>query len=173
MSGCRRILKRVCRGQGVQVVERNLFTMRVARCHCGVVALSCAGEPHPIVMCHCLLCQRRTGAPFHIAAWFPEQDVVFTGQTRPFTRTTGDSGRPFTFNLCAECGTSIWWRSRSPLLAGKVGVAGGCFADSDFPPPTVSIYEQHRQPWVSVPEGASSFQAVPTPAQAAALYGKS
>ena len=143
---------------------------RTARCHCGAVELACQGDPHPIVMCHCRLCQRRTGSPFHIAAWFREQDVVFKGQTRPFTRTSGDSGRPFTFNLCPECGTSVWWRSSSALLAGRIGVAGGCFADAGFPAPTVSIFEQHKQRWVVVPPGTASFAAVPTAEAARDLY---
>lgn len=134
---------------------------RVAKCHCGEVEITCYGDPDPIVMCHCELCQRRTGSLFHIAAWFEKDKVKISGSTTEYTRTTGDAGLPFTFNFCPKCGTSIWWPPARPdgPLEGKIGVAGGCFADADFPSPTVSIYEKHRHGWVLPPESAKCFDA--------------
>lgn len=130
---------------------------RVAQCHCGQVKVTCEGEPDPVVMCHCRLCQRRTGVPFQIGAWFPAEAVRIDGETRPFARA-GDSGLESAVNLCPNCGTSIWWKG----FPGKIGVAGGCFADPDFPQPTVSVYERSKHPWVSVPDGIPRFEAMPT-----------
>jgi hypothetical protein len=85
-------------------------------------------------------------------------NVKIEGETKEFTRTTGDQGMAATFNFCPECGTSIWWAGQSEgPLAGKYGIAGGCFADPDFPPPTHSIYEKRKHPWVSTPEGIPCF----------------
>ena len=141
-----------------------------ARCHCGGVVLTCEGEPYPVIMCHCELCQRRTGAPFHIAAWFRVDAVVFEGETHEFTRTTGDLGKPMTFNFCPVCGTSVWWTSVSGgALADKVGIAGGCFADPDFPPPTASIYEKRRHPWVQPPPDIPCFLTSPDAAERGAV----
>jgi hypothetical protein len=33
----------------------------------------------------------------------------------------------------------------------------GAFADPDFPPPKVSVYESRRHPWVTVPDGAKQL----------------
>ena len=55
---------------------------RVAECHCGQVKLTCEGEPHPVLMCSCQLCQRRTGSPVHIGAWFDMDSVTFEGVTK-------------------------------------------------------------------------------------------
>ena len=135
--------------------------MRIANCHCGNVQITCLGEPDPVVMCHCELCQRRTGSLFHIAAWFEQSSVTITGTTKAFTRTSGASGFPCTFNFCTECGTSIWWlpaRSDGPLK-GKIGIAGGCFADPNFPPPTVSIYEKQMHSWITIPSSAERYES--------------
>jgi hypothetical protein len=130
---------------------------RIAQCHCGQVTITCEGEPDPVVMCSCRLCQRRTGAPFQIGAWFPAEAVRIEGETRPFTHTAGDSGLESTLNFCPNCGTSIWWEG----FPGKIGVAGGCFADPDFPPPTISVYEQTKHPWINAPEGVERYEKMP------------
>jgi hypothetical protein len=131
---------------------------RVAECHCGQVKLTCEGEPYPVILCNCQLCQRRTGSPIHIGAWFDKENVTFEGETKEFTRTSGDRGMPITFNFCPICGTSIWWEG---LSAEKVGIAGGCFADPDFPPPTISVYDKRRHPWIRVPDGVPCFMEIP------------
>jgi hypothetical protein len=135
--------------------------MRIAKCHCGEVEITCHSEPNPVVMCSCELCQRRTGSLFNIAAWFEKNSVEISGNTVEYTRTTGDTGLPFTFNFCPKCGTSVWWLSAQPSgpLKDKIGIAGGCFAASDLPPPTLSIYEKHMHSWVSPPDTAKRYDA--------------
>ena len=145
---------------------------RIAKCHCGAVTLTCEGDPDPVIMCSCELCQRRTGSPLHIGAWFAADQVTFDGTTTEFTRTSGDMGMEITFNFCPVCGTSVWWAgSAGGPFAGKVGIAGGCFADSGFPPPTVAIYDKHRHPWIHTPEGTPCFAEVPSPQDIAEAFG--
>ena len=109
-----------------------------------------------MVMCSCRLCQRRTGAPFQIGAWFLVENVRMEGETRSFV-STRDSGLESAVNFCLSCGTSIWWEG----FPGKIGVAGGCFADPDFPLPTISVYEQTKHPWINVPAGVERFEKMP------------
>lgn len=135
----------------------------VAECHCGQVKITCTGEPYPVFMCNCTLCQRRTGSPLHIGAWWPMGDVTIEGTTKAFTRTTGEQGMEVTFNFCPECGTSIWWGGQTEgtgPLVGHYGIAGGCFADPDFPPPTHSVYERTKHRWINAPEGTPCFEAL-------------
>lgn len=135
---------------------------RVAQCQCGKVKLTCQSEPAPVILCSCQLCQKRTGSPFQIGAWFDMDKVSFEGETKEFTRNTGDLGMDVTFNLCPQCGTSIWWGGHAEgPFAGMVAIAGGCFADADFPPPTIAVYDKHRQPWISLPAGIPVFDEVP------------
>jgi hypothetical protein len=67
------------------------------------------------------------------------------------------SGLETAVNLCPNCGTSIWWEG----FPGKIGVAGGCFADPDFPPPTLSVYEQTRHRWIATPPGVKGYEKMP------------
>jgi hypothetical protein len=125
----------------------------VAKCHCGSVSIACDGEPSPVIICHCKLCQRRTGTLFQVAAWFDRDSVRINGKTKEYTRTEGDAHFAFTFNFCINCGTSIWWLPPNPdgPLQGKIGVAGGCFSEPGFPCPSMSIYHKSKHDCVMLP----------------------
>ena len=72
------------------------------------------------------------------------------GTTKVYARK-GDFGAYIYFHFCPECGPTVYWEvEASP---GKTGIPIGVFADPTFPPPSVSIFVPHRNPWVSVPEG--------------------
>ena len=133
----------------------------VAKCHCGDVIITCDAEADPVIVCHCELCQRRTGSFFGVTAWFERTAVTIEGETTEFRRTTGDAGLEFSFNFCAKCGTSIWWspaRADGPLK-GKIGIAGGCFGAEKLPCPKLSIYEKRMHSWVTPPEDVAHYEA--------------
>ena len=122
---------------------------REAACSCGQLRLTAEGEPIRISMCHCLACQRRTGSAFSYQARFLRERVTITGQSKQYVRLS-DEGEPRTFSFCPECGGIVYYAlgSRPELVAVPVGA----FADPSFPPPTVSVYERRRHPWVAVPD---------------------
>lgn len=125
-------------------------TERTATCACGQLRIRCAGEPLKVSLCHCLECQRRTGAPFGIGAFFDSAATEPAGESRIFRRGS-DSGHPIDFHFCGECGSTVfWYPARMPAL---VAVGVGSFADPTFPAPSQSVYEQHRHAWV--PAGAA------------------
>jgi hypothetical protein len=43
----------------------------------------------------------------------------------------------------------------------SVSVAVGAFADPDFPPPRVSVYDIRRHPWVQLPPSIKTFDKDP------------
>lgn len=120
------------------------MTTRIAACSCGQLRLTCKGEPERISICHCLECQKRTGSVFAVQARFPRRAVTIEGQASHWSRR-GDSGGSATFNFCATCGSTVCW---VPDAAPKlIYVAVGAFADPNFPPPRVSVYEERQHPW--------------------------
>jgi hypothetical protein len=127
------------------------MTAREASCSCGQLRITCAGEPVRISMCHCLECQKRTGAPFGVQARFPRAQVTkIEGKAKEFVRV-GDEGNRITLHFCPACGSTLYWTlSGFPDL---VAVAVGNFADPAFPAPRISVYERRRHPWVAVPDG--------------------
>ena len=74
------------------------MTTRRAACNCGQLCLTIEGEPSRISMCHCLECQRRTGAVISNQARFRREQVTFA-----------ESGNALTFHFCSVCGSTIYW----------------------------------------------------------------
>jgi hypothetical protein len=103
--------------------------------------------PEKVSACHCIACQRRTGAPLGVSAAYNSADVVIAGASTAFQRPTA-SGGTSTFHFCPVCGTTVYWNSHKfPRLTG---VAVGAFADPAFPAPVRSVWEQTRHDWVYV-----------------------
>jgi hypothetical protein len=118
---------------------------RVASCSCGALTASCEGEPTRISLCHCLECQKRTGSAFGLNATWPVDRVRIEGASSGYTRSSDEGfwGRHY---FCPRCGTVLYWEiERRP---GMVSVAVGCFADRDFPEPTISVYSHRARPWI-------------------------
>ena len=124
---------------------------REAACSCGQLRLTAEGEPVRVSMCHCLACQRRTGSAFGMQARFPREQVTISGRHTDFIRISDDGGSG-TFSFCPDCGATVFYTTGSQ--PDFVAVPIGVFADPSFPAPTVSVWEERRHPWVSVPDGA-------------------
>ena len=124
------------------------MSTRHAACNCGQLHLAIEGEPSRISICHCLECQRRTGAVISNQARFRREQVTFAGKATAWMRTA-ESGNALTFHFCPICGSTVYWEGEG--FPGYVAVAIGSFADSNFPGPTISVWEESRHPWVSLP----------------------
>ena len=115
------------------------MTTRRAACSCGQLHLTIEGEPLRISMCHCLECQRRTGAVISNQARFRRDQVTFAGQATTWTRTA-ESGNALTFHFCPTCGSTVYWEGEG--FPGYVAVAIGNFADPNFPAPSIAVWEE-------------------------------
>lgn len=129
--------------------------VRVASCSCGQLRAEVSGEPIRVSVCHCHACQRRTGSVFSAQARFPRESVTIEGSGTEFLRV-GDEGGRFRFTFCPECGATVFYAEEGD--EERVAIPVGAFADSDFPAPTVSVYEERRHAWVSLPEGIEHWR---------------
>lgn len=125
-----------------------------ARCNCGAVALSLPGPSSLVAACHCLECQRRTGAPFGVGAFYPVEVVTVSGTPTEYVRAA-TSGSRVRFYFCRECGSTVYWKADN--LPGMIGVAVGAIADPNYPAPVRSVFEQSKHAWVEI-AGAQHFQ---------------
>ena len=125
---------------------------REASCSCGQLRVIVAGDPVRVSVCHCLACQRRTGSAFGVQARFQRERVRIEGNSREFTRVS-DDGEARKFQFCPECGATVYWFSDTDLIA----IAVGAFADPGFPPPQVSVWEERKHPWVTMPSGIEAI----------------
>jgi hypothetical protein len=137
--------------------------MADARCSCGALALTVPASATLVVACHCLECQRRTGSPFGVGAFYPLAAVSMSGTSTEFART-GSSGGTVRNHFCPTCGTTVYWTADK--VPGLVGVAIGALADPSFPGPDRSIHEQCMHAWVRIEGASQHLQQGSTPTAA-------
>lgn len=128
--------------------------MTEARCSCGAVALSLPGPSRLVVACHCIDCQRRSGAPFGVGAFYPAEAVTISGAPKQYVRTAASGGKVRNY-FCLDCGSTVYWKADN--LPAMIGVAVGAIADPQFPAPIRSVFEQSKHAWVEI-AGAEHFQ---------------
>jgi hypothetical protein len=119
--------------------------MADAQCLCGALKLTTREPSKLVVACHCFACQRRTGAPFSVGAFYAIDSVEISGAATEFVRV-GDSGRRVRIYFCPTCGSTIYWKPDA--LPSMIGVAVGALAAPDFSAPTLSIFERSKHHWV-------------------------
>jgi hypothetical protein len=121
---------------------------RHAACSCGQLHLTIEDEPSRISLCHCLACQRRTGAVISNQARFRLDQVTFADKSTQWMRTA-ESGNAMTFHFCPTCGSTVFWENEG--FPGFITVAIGNFADPSFPAPNIAVWEETRHSWVTLP----------------------
>ena len=117
---------------------------RIAACSCGKLRVTCEDEAVRISICHCLACQRRTGAPFSAQSRFHRDRVRIEGESTVYARVA-DSGNCVSFHFCPGCGSTVYWQLGA--YPEFIAVALGMFADPAYPAPKISVWEGTRHPW--------------------------
>jgi hypothetical protein len=122
---------------------------RQATCSCGQLKVRLSGDPQLVSSCHCLACQRRTGALFGSTSfWRKSQVLAIEGERRSWRRVA-DSGTGMNHHFCPTCGSTVFWESeKTPEL---LSVAVGCFADPAFPAPVRTVWTASKHYWLPFP----------------------
>jgi hypothetical protein len=140
-----------------------------ARCSCGAVTLSLPEEPSKVVVaCHCIDCQRRTGAPFGVGAYYPADVVTISGTSKEFTHAAASGGKIHNY-FCPQCGSTVYWKLSN--LPGLIAVAVGAMADPRYPAPPYQFLKSRNMigfklmvPWsTSGKAGAQKLQTETPP----------
>ena len=126
-----------------------------ASCQCGQLTVDLPGPPVAVVACHCIACQRRTGSPFGLAAYYPHEEVKVHGLTQRYDRKTDLDGI-FENYFCPTCGSTVYFRgTKNPDVTG---IAIGSITDPHEMIPIRSVWEQSQHPWVSISTALQHFQ---------------
>jgi hypothetical protein len=81
---------------------------RIASCQCRGFRVVVEAEPDIVGICHCQICQRRTGVPLTCNAYFPKSKVRLEGEHRIYTRDCPE-GRKLHNRFCPACGSTVGW----------------------------------------------------------------
>ena len=127
-----------------------------ARCSCGGLSVTVAGQPVRINACTCLDCQRRSGSAFSYTAFFPETAIrTVTGESRVW-RELRDTGRWHDSVFCPVCGVAVY--SRLEAIPNTIGVAVGCLSDPGFAAPERFYWTTRRPHWLMLPEDLPTLE---------------
>jgi hypothetical protein len=129
--------------------------MADARCSCGALTLTLSELSKLVVACHCLDCQRRTGAPFGVGAFYAADAVAISGTAKEFTRNAASGGKVHSY-FCPNCGSTIYWKANN--VPALIGVAVGALTDPKYLAPVRSVFEQSKHNWVQIDGVVEHFQ---------------
>ncbi|TYL85390.1 GFA family protein [Bradyrhizobium rifense] len=118
-----------------------------ARCSCGAVVVSLPGPTNLVAACHCIECQRRSGAPFGVGAFYSADSVTISGTPKEYARPA-ESGGTVRSYFCPDCGSTVYWKADN--LPAMIGVAVGAIADPNFAAPIKSVFERSKHVWVTI-----------------------
>jgi len=129
-------------------------------CQCGAITLSLSEKPKMMVQCHCLDCQKASGAGHASMAYFAEEAVTIQGEATAYT-VIADSGNEMTRYFCPRCGSRLYGRnSGRPNL---VSIQVGCLDDHSWFSPQVVLFTSRRHDWDITSEEVSNFEKMPPP----------
>lgn len=132
--------------------------MRTGRCLCGACAYEIVGEPVVVAHCHCLDCQRGSGAGHSTGAMFAEDGVQSTGPIATF-ELASEVGSTVTRLFCAQCGSPLFGHNTG--MPGFMTVTLGTLDEPDSLTPQVAIFTRTRRRWDSAGDGVAMFETQP------------
>lgn len=127
-------------------------------CLCGAVRYEIEGEPIMAGHCHCLDCQKASGAGHASHAMFPEGALMLTGMLSEYSRLA-DSDATVTRYFCPICGSGIY--ARSSGMPGVITVNVGALDEPGRILMQMRVYDRSRRAWDAIDPGLPAFEATP------------
>lgn len=127
-------------------------------CRCGQLRYSTDAEPLFAGVCHCTDCQKQSGSAFNIVIAVPQGALSLQGAPKTYV-ARGDSGKANPTKFCPNCGSTIL--SEPEAFAGVSIIRAGTLDDTSWLKPTMEIYCDSAQKWVSLGGGMQRFGKMP------------
>jgi len=132
--------------------------MRTGRCLCGACAYEIDGDPVVVAHCHCLDCQRLSGAGHATGAMFAADGIRLRGPTKTF-ELAAESGSTVTRLFCGDCGSPLFGRNSG--MPGVMTVTVGTLDDPAGLEPQVVVFARSRRAWDVMDPALPTFAAQP------------
>jgi len=134
----------------VKPAGKPVFT---GACLCGAIRFEARGEPGAFNHCHCVQCQRASGAAMLTWATWPLAAVKMQGGAPARFESSPGVQRSF----CPRCGSTLFWQQlrREPA---EIDIAAGTLAEADLLTPTDHIFTKSRRRWLPLCDGLPAYQ---------------
>ncbi len=127
-------------------------------CLCGKVRYSADAEPAFVAVCHCRNCQKQAGTAFSVVVAVPKAALSIEGALKTFN-DQADSGNKLYRRFCPECGSPIL--SESEARPNSVVIKAGTLDDTSWLEPTMEIFCDSAQRWVTLDGDRRRFPRMP------------
>jgi hypothetical protein len=137
-------------------------------CNCGAVRYVLRAAPLTAYICHCHLCQKRTGAAFSFSLVVPADAVeVVKGEAQVRERIGSDGEASFSA-ACPSCHSRLWVERRN---WGTRNLRAGTLDETTELRPAAQMWTASAQRWAIAP-AILSFEGQPTDFAAVLLAGR-
>ena len=128
-------------------------------CNCGEVRYRLAKAPLTAYICHCHLCQKRTGSAFSLALIVPADGVEITAGEPRRTERTLPNGLVNTTSICGACFSRLFTHRRG---APTITLRAGTLDDTSQIRPVAQFWTTSAQPWAVVQSDILSYDEQPS-----------
>jgi hypothetical protein len=128
-------------------------------CLCGDLRYSASGDPVVTSICQCRDCQKQTGSVFVEVVAVPNEAFSVQGRLQIFTNA-GDSGRKLNRKFCSRCGSVVVIEAEG--FPGMALIMGGTLDDPSWLNPTMALFCDSAQPWLTITHEMNRFPRMPS-----------
>jgi hypothetical protein len=128
-------------------------------CLCGAVAYSIDVPVTELRACHCVHCQKTSGAGGSVNAVVPSSAFRITSGTPKRYAALADSGRTLYRHFCAGCGSPIY--SQRANAPETVVVRAGTLDHAPDMKIATTIWTRSKRPWSWIDPSSQQFPGQP------------
>ena len=134
-------------------------------CLCGAIRYTISADVTELRACHCIDCQKTSGAAGSVNAMIKAAEFKLTAGTPKRREVKAASGRTLYRFFCGDCGSPIY--SQRQATPENVSVRAGTFDDAPPMRITANIWTRTARPWAYIdPASAQSPGQPDAPAAA-------
>ena len=127
-------------------------------CLCGEIKFSGKTEIKRIANCHCLDCQKITGASFATIIFVNAEEISIVGSAAVYKHIS-DSGSQLEKHFCRNCGSQMF--SFNSSRAGLIGLRAGNLNEKELIEPQVNVYLERKTPSTLINSSLPSYNKMP------------
>jgi hypothetical protein len=128
-------------------------------CNCGEIRYVVTRPFLTAYICHCHLCQKRTGSAFSMSVVIPAEGLELTSGKLMRTERVLATGAKNISWLCPACYSRIYTQREGTLT---INLRAGTLDDTSKLRPVAQFWTSSAQPWALITNGILSYDEQPT-----------
>ena len=127
-------------------------------CLCGKIKFSGETEIKRVANCHCIDCQKTTGAAFATIVFVNDENIKIKGSPRKYSHKS-DRGSKMDKHFCENCGSQMFTVNSS--RPGIIGLRAGTLNQKHLIKPGVNVFTDSKIPSTKLNLDLPSYSKMP------------